>query len=543
MGPWMHTQQSLKRTDLILVFLTATIPRMIGACLLPNAFGDAYAYTEQIYYLRRAILNGSFSLSSLFGFWLPLYQLICAAISAIAGSPFYVPKLVSAFCGGGVCVLVLLLTWQLTLSRSFSWAAAVIVAVNPYHILYSASAMTDVPHTFFILLCAYCCIRNRFVAAAFCALAAGLIRIESWVLIPIIPLAYLLTQSNLSTIHKRVHAVFSTTLLALVLCAGPVFWLIVTWRATGTLWKYFEIRNNYIVETLASSPSLAHLSLSRVGLDAVSLVYTSNPIILYFSGLVLLLLVKGDAFCLSKPAIIRRLRQLLTKPQGCVLTFFFTHLIFLLMAYVTRNQPEIWPRYGLISFTLGLPLLAYGLTLNQPFTAPHSSRNLRLLYLTGGFMVLQFCVQLIDVTRIVVKPDTNLIAAQFLEDQRRLDEATTIYCEDGAIRVLSGIPLEEFKDQYNSPADENAFIESLRKNQVKLLVYKDLPGSRLKEIIAKISGQQKRTGITLEKIVPLPRNQVGGDTIVYRVHEGEVAEVTNRFTPAKRNQRLDSKTK
>jgi len=280
-----------------------------------------------------------------------------------------------------------------------------------------------------------------------------------------------------------------------------------------------------------------------VGLDAVSLVYTSNPIILYFSGLVLLLLVRNDAFCISKPAIIRRLRQLLTKPQGCVLTFFFAHLIFLLMAYVTRNQPEIWPRYGLIFFTLGLPLLAYGLALSQPFTTPHSSRNLRLLYLTGGFMILQFCVQLIDVTRIVVKPDTNLIAAQFLEDQRRLDEATTIYCEDGAIRVLSGIPLEEFKDQYNSPADENAFIESLRKNQVKLLVYKDLPGSRLKEIIAKISGQQKRTGITLEKIVPLPRNQVDGDTIVYRVHEGDVAEVTSRFTPAKRNRRLDSKMK
>jgi len=109
--------------------------------------------------------------------------------------------------------------------------------------------------------------------------------------------------------------------------------------------------------------------------------------------------------------------------------------------------------------------------------------------------------------------------------------------------VLYGIPLEEFKDQYNSPADENAFIESLRKNQVKLLVYKDLPGSRLKEIIAKISGQQKRTGITLEKIVPLPRDQVDGDTIVYRAHEGDVAEVTSRFTPAKRNRRLDSKMK
>src|ERR1044072_7203749 len=99
-GQTMRTQP-LKPTDLLLLFLIATIPRLVGAGWLPNAFGDAYAYTEQIYYLRRAMLNGSFSLSSLFGFWLPLYQLICAGISALAGSPFYVPKLVSAFCGGG----------------------------------------------------------------------------------------------------------------------------------------------------------------------------------------------------------------------------------------------------------------------------------------------------------------------------------------------------------------------------------------------------------------------------------------------------------
>lgn len=56
--------------------------------------------------MRRAMLSGTFSLSNLFGFWLPLHQFGCAAVSALVGSPFYVPKLVSAFAGAGVCLLV-----------------------------------------------------------------------------------------------------------------------------------------------------------------------------------------------------------------------------------------------------------------------------------------------------------------------------------------------------------------------------------------------------------------------------------------------------
>jgi hypothetical protein len=58
----------------------------------------------------------SFSDSSLFGFgfWLPLFQLICASFRAVVGDPFYVPKIISAICGG---VLVYGLTWELTFSK------------------------------------------------------------------------------------------------------------------------------------------------------------------------------------------------------------------------------------------------------------------------------------------------------------------------------------------------------------------------------------------------------------------------------------------
>ena len=234
-----------------------------------------------------------------------------------------------------------------------------------------------------------------------------------------------------------------------------------------------------------------------------------------------------------------RLRDLLVTAEGIVLTFFSSHLAFLLLAYFTDNQPEIWPRYGLIFFTLGLPLFAsYCLTGSARvpqavgYEARIKRRSLTLTYVTAALFAVQFCAQLVDVTRITVKNDPNVIAAEFLEDQRNADGFTKVYCEDGAIRVLSGIPLEEFRDQYNSPADEEAFLESLKDNQVRFLVYKDLPGSRLKEMIARIRERTRNNGITLEEIVPRSRRNVKDHVIVYRVHENELANAATEHSKA-----------
>jgi Dolichyl-phosphate-mannose-protein mannosyltransferase len=531
--------------QLTLIFLASSIPRVVGALWLPNAFGDAYAYTEQIYYLRRALLNGSFSISNLFGFWLPLYQIISAAVSAIVGSPFYVPKLISAIFGGGVCVLVFVLTWELTCSRWASMATAVLVALNPYHLIYSSSAMTDVPHAFFILLCAYCCIKDRWLLASACALAAGLIRVESWTLIPIIPLAYFLRRPGLTDNvnqtprlrwSQRVPGrVLTSALLGLCVAAGPLFWLYVSWQATGSFNKYFEIRNTYIVETLTGNPWLASFSISRVAFDLLRLVYTTHPLVIYAALVLLIASLKRHAS--DAPGSLFRkawqTRELLRSAEGLLLTFFCSHLAFLLLAYCTNNQPEIWPRYGLIFFTLGLPLLASRLTKTANTGTARVSRAfnrtpLATTYVTAILFAIQFCAQLVDVTRIVIKSDANVIAAEFLEEQRQGDPTMKIYCEDGAIRVLSGIPLEEFRDQYNSPADEKAFLQSLKANQVRFLVYKDLPGTRLPELISKIRSGRRSTDIMLEEVVPAPRRKTRDKVIIYRVHESEVAHSDRR---------------
>ena len=479
--------------DLLLLSLCSALPRIIGALWLPNAFGDAYAYTEQIYYMRRALLLGTFSWSNLFGFWLPLYQFICALISSVVGNPFYVPKLVSALAGAGVCVLVFLLTLELTENRRFSLASFALIAFNPYHVLYSTSAMTDVPHICAILLCGYCCIKSRWFLATCFALAAGLMRVESWSLVVIIPLLQLLRERKVSVLG------------CVVLLVGPTFWLYVSWVVGGSPWKYFQIRNEYIVQTLAANPALALFTFRRIALDVVRLIYTANPVVILVCCTTVLLRYQRQG--------LRRWREI--SGSDVILVFFFANLAFLLLAYFTKNQPEIWPRYGLIFFALGLPILADYVQRYQ-VKQPHYFSRLAVVVLA-----LQFCIQLVDATRITLKNDSNQLAAQFLGDKRITDPSLKVYCEDGAIRVLSGIPLEEFMDQYNSPTDTESFLKSLREKQVRLLIYKDLPGSRLGVIVRKI--QDGHSGVTLEEVVLKPGRKLSEQVVIYRVHGNEVA--------------------
>ncbi|MDQ2856581.1 MAG: hypothetical protein M3R68_09650 [Acidobacteriota bacterium] len=480
-------------SDLLLLSLGAALPRIIGAIWLPNAFGDAYAYTEQIYYMRRALLLGRFSFSNLFGFWLPLYQFICALISSLVGNPFYVPKLVSAVAGIGVCLLVFLLTFELTEDRWFSFANFALVAFNPYFVLYSSSAMTDVPHICAILLCGYCCIKNRWFLAACFAAAAGLMRIESWSFVLIIPLLQLLRERRVSVPGF------------MLLVAGPAFWLYVSWVVGGSPWKYFQIRNEYILQTLAADPGLAEFTLRRLTFDALKFIYTANPVVM--------VVCCATVFLRGWRQGLRRGRD--TFASDVLLVLFFSNLTFLLLAYFTKNQPEIWPRYGLIFFALGLPLFADYL-LRYQARRPYHFPRLAILVLA-----LQFVVQLVDATRITLQNDSNQLAAQFLENEQSADPSLKVYCEDGAIRVLSGIPLEEFVDQYNSPADTESFLKSLREKQVRLLIYKDLPGSRLRGIVRTI--QAGHAGLTLEEVVPKPPKKLKGQVVIYRVHGNEIA--------------------
>jgi hypothetical protein len=133
--------------------------------LLPNEEGDPYAYVQAIDMMRASIVGGNFTLSELFGFWLPLYQFICALVTVVVGHPLYVAKVVSALCGTGVCLLVFELSEQLTASRMLSLFAFVLIALNPIHVMYSAFSMST-PHALLVIGSLYFAIKNRWVLAA-----------------------------------------------------------------------------------------------------------------------------------------------------------------------------------------------------------------------------------------------------------------------------------------------------------------------------------------------------------------------------------------
>src|SRR5207244_3461458 len=195
-----------------LVLVSAT-PRILGAFFLPNAFGDAYVYIRDIGAMSIKLSAHTFALTDLFGFWLPLYQFTCAVINVFVGNGFYVGKFVSAIFGVGVCLLVYGITLRLTANRTTALLAFVLIALNPLHILNSASAMTDVPHAFFVLASLYLILRQGWVAAAIFAALAGLTRVESWMLIALIPAIQFL----------RVRRVLVVAVLLLLI--PPVLWV------------------------------------------------------------------------------------------------------------------------------------------------------------------------------------------------------------------------------------------------------------------------------------------------------------------------------
>jgi hypothetical protein len=434
----------------VLLFSLAAIPRILGAFFLPNAFGDAYVYIQEIGTLSTKLANGNFHLTDLFGFWLPLYQLLSALLNVLVRNGFYSGKIVAALFGAGACVFVYLVTERVTENNTAAFWMFLLIAFNPLQIFYSASAMTDVPHAFFVLAALYFLLtRNWIIAAVFAALA-GFTRVESWMLIGLIPAIQIIREHRVSILGVAIMIV------------PPLLWFYISWKATGNWLACFVQRQEYHDWLLRMNPSIAHFSLINVLKDGATLLVSADVAVM-------------TASFIAAWFVIRHVPQFLTQRESgdngntiiAPVLFFIAFFALLLIAYLTHQQPIVFPRYGLIMFTLGLPILAWtflSMRKLQPRFARHVLASIVVI------CALDASIQLAGAVGVVHQYHAQRAVADYLRDHFDAKSDRYIFCDDGTVRVLSGIPEERFLSSAEAPRNNEGFLNLLKNNNVEYLI-------------------------------------------------------------------------
>jgi hypothetical protein len=208
--------------------------------------------------------------------------------------------------------------------------------------LTSTSALTDVPHAFFVLAALCCVLKKRWLFAAVFAALAGLTRVESWLLIALIPVLQFWKERRVSI----------GPLLSMLL--PPLFWFWVSWKAAGDWLATFRVRQQYHDWLLQQNPALQHFTFAGVVKDSAMFLSGVDVAVLiaaFVAGwLVLRSVAKKDHDETGNGTVSSIVPPLI---------FFFPFFALLTIAYLTHQQPIIFPRYGLILFSLGIPILAW----------------------------------------------------------------------------------------------------------------------------------------------------------------------------------------
>jgi hypothetical protein len=430
------------------LFVVAAVSRILGAFFLPNAFGDAYVYVRDIGAMSAKLRAGTFAITDLYGFWLPLYQFLSALINVFIGNGFYAGKLVSAGFGVGVCLLIYSVTLKITAHRAAALLAFLVIALNPLHIFYSASAMTDVPHAFLLLASLYFCLQERWVLAAIFAALAGLTRMESWMFIALVPAIQFFRERRISLAAVAILAI------------PPLFWLYISWKATGNWLACFVARREYHDWLFAANPTLAHFSLPHILRDGATLLISADIAVLMGAFVAGWFVIKPLVRRAPIPEDVRAIIP--------ALIFFFASLGMIVAAYLTGALPIIFPRYGLILFTLGIPILAWT-TLTMRKSKPQLAR--RLLISVVAILAFDASIQVVGSVGLLNQISAQRAVADYLHTHFQTASNARVFCDEGTVQALSGIPPEKFLTSFDAPRDREGFLNYLKEKNVEYLVF------------------------------------------------------------------------
>ncbi len=480
------------------VWLIALTTRILAAFFLPNAEQDAYSYTETIARMSASLTGGHFRLADLFDFWLPLFPFTAALLNVWIGQPLLVGKILSALCGATSCALVFAITAKLTRSIQFAWLAFALIVCNPLHILYSATAMTDVPHAALILASLWFVLDKRWLIAATFAALAEAMRIEAWALIIVLPVIQLIYERRISLV------VMSILFLPPLLCFG------ISNTATGDPFAFFAARVRYLHTYLDFAPSRRGFSFADISQDVTYFFIGAN--------LLVFLAMIASTGLLTFRAI--RSRQSPVLPLAATIMYAGGLFGFWLFVYMTRKQLLLIPRYGLIFFALGLPLTAWLLETIRENWKPWISKVV-------AAVVIAFCAkEAVEQSVIVGKVFDDFRAQQKIAETLAVAMAEErssqqrCFSDNPAVRVLSKLPADRFVRSKKTPlsASQNAaaFESYLQDRHVAYLVFMRIEDSLPVKFYPELGCSTERNSERFQPIT-LALSSFGPAVWLYRV--------------------------
>jgi hypothetical protein len=264
---------------------------------------------------------------------------------------------------------------------------------------------------------------------------------------------------------------------------------------------------------LAMNPALAHFSLSSVLRDSAILIISSDIAVLLSALVAGWIVVRHLPRGLTSHGMPEDLRRVLAP-----VVVFFAFLGLLLTAYLTHQQPMIFPRYGLILFTLGIPILAWTfLRIRQQ--EPLWAR--RLLVSVIALCIFDASIELVSSVGSLNQTSAQRTVANYLQTHFEANSNALIFSDEGTVSVMSGIAEDRFLTSSDAPKDREGFLAFLKEKKVEYLVFVSKGDSTPAKLFPEL-----HDGKNVEPFEPVMHSSsrfLRMDIWLYRVRDGAVA--------------------